>query len=256
MGRPPKPINEKRVQLNIRLNPADRDRLSQLAASAGKPVATYAESVLVAHLDRIESTTPETRSLIALAEQKIGEMETQTKGRWHKNLKAWAAVAQMLSHILENDRPERPNDDEVVNEAFSQQVDAVRQRQAIVEKLADLGFAVNADPNPKKMLGVESYGGLFGASPRRGSSRTWERASIDAIEDNELRAKAKVLFAELEEADGLVAQAEERFRVSLQPYIEAEQEGRQIGRAAFPSQLNALLSAAPRIVKWPFASKT
>lgn len=254
MGRPRKSDEEKRVQMNIRLLPADRDKLAQLAEAAKRPLAAYAEAVLVGHLRRMESTSLETRRLTDLIETKIAELEKQAKGRWHVTLKAWAAVSQMLTHVLEADRPERVSDDEFVTEAFNLQRDAEQARRAIVEKLADLGVAVNEDPKPRKLLGTENYRGLFGRV-RQGSSREWEVASIRAIPDEEVRGIASSLFEDLLAADEAVNDADDRFTEALKPYIEAEQEGRLLGRAAFVAT-NALVAMTPRIIKWPYASKS
>jgi len=255
MGRPRKNPEEKRVQLNIRLFPADRDKLAALAEAADKPLATYAERLIVGHLERWERTSKETRKLTSVIEEAIPALESKAKGKWPKNLRAWAAVAQMLAHIIDSDRPERGLDDEVVTEAFNVQMEANRSRKAIVAELANLGVAVNEDPKPRGLLGVEKFGGLFGQATRRGNSREWERASIDAIPDEQLKAQAGDAFAKLLVADQAVTLADDKFREALQPYIEAEQEGRQIGRDAFPDPLAQLLRNAPRIVKWPYASK-
>lgn len=234
MGRPPKSADEKRVQVNIRLLVADRERLQSLADESGKPVATEAENILAKHLARRK----ETNELLDRVAAQIDELEAKAKGQWQKNLMAWAAVAEMLTRVLNDNRPERIADDEAVIEVRKKLEPAERQRYVLIKLLSDRGISVKRDPRPEPLLGMRARRGLFGnalAGKPPPSPRTWEKAAIDALPadteaDEKTKAEAQWLFDELLKADDSVAALEAEEAEAMRPYIEAEQAGRLLAR--------------------------
>lgn len=233
-GRPPKGADEKRIQVNVRLLTADRDRLQILADESGKPVATEAENILAKHLARRK----ETNELLDHIAATIEELEIKAHGKWHKNLMAWAAVAEMLTRVLNDYRPERMGDDEAVAEVRKNLWAAEQRRDALIQLLSDKGISVKRDPRPEPLLGMRARRGLFGNALARKpplSPRTWEKAAIDAlpaeIEADEItKAEAQWLFDELLIADAAVAALEAEEAEAMRPFIEAEQAGRLLAQ--------------------------
>lgn len=239
MGRPPKKPEDKRVQVNIRLLAKDRDRLQEIANESAKPLATEAENILAAYLNRSD----ETNALLDKIASEIERLEALAKGRWHKNLMAWAAVSEMLSKIVEDDRPERIADDEVIEEIRARLRDEEEVRYRVVALLAQRGVSVKVDPRPEPYLG-DRRRGLFGQrGPQKASPRTWERAAIEAMPEDEVKRECLHLFNVLEQKDQLIAGIEAEESIAMQPYIEAEQAGRRL-----VTPPNALLVYAPGIV--------
>lgn len=233
-GRPPKRADEKRIQVNVRLLTADRDKLQAMADESEKPLATAAENILAKHLAR----RMETNDLLDRIATQIEELEGKAKGQWQKNLMAWAAVAEMLTRVLNDDRPERIGDDEAVIEIRARLEPAERRRSAIIQLLSERGISVKRDPRPEPLLGMRPRRGIFGnalAGRPPPSPRTWEKAAINALPaeteaDEKAKADAQWLFEELLKADEAVAALETEEAEAMRPYIEAEQAGRLLAR--------------------------
>jgi len=243
MGRPPKKPEDKRVQVNIRLLAKDRDRLQEIANESEKPLATEAENILAAYLNR----SPETNALLDRIASEIERLEAFAKGRWHKNLMAWAAVSEMLSKIVEDDRPERIADDEAVQEIRARMKPVEDLRYAIVSLLAREGVSVKVDPRPEPYLG-DRRRGIFGLRPQQSiPSRVWERAAIEAMPDGLTKDKCLGLFEILESKDREIAEMELAESAAMQPYIEAEQAGRRL--VTPPNALLAYWDAASEAAK-------
>lgn len=234
MGRPPKSAEEKRVQVNIRLLARDKEKLQALADESERPLATAAENILAKHLARRK----ETNELLDRIAAKIEDMEAQAKGQWQKNLMAWAAVAEMLTRILNDDRPERIADDEAVIEIRKKLEPAERHRYVLIKLLSERGISVKRDPRPEPLLGMRARRGMFGnalAGKPPPSPRTWEKAAIDALPveteaEQKTKFEAQWLFEELLKADDTVAALEADEAEAMRPYIEAEQAGRLLAR--------------------------
>lgn len=234
MGRPPKSAEDKRVQVNIRLLATDKEKLQALSTESGKPLASEAENILAKHLSRRK----ETNALLDRIAIAIADLEEKAHGKWHKNLMAWAAVAEMLTRILNDDRPERIADDEAVVEVRKKLEPAERHRYVLIQLLSERGISVKRDPRPEPLLGMRPRRGLFGnanVDKPPPSPRTWEKAAIDALPfetDAEVKTKAEAqwLFAELLKADSAVAALETEEADAMRPYIEAEQAGRLLAQ--------------------------
>jgi len=234
MGRPPKSAEEKRVQVNIRLLATDKEKLQALADESERPLATAAENILAKHLARRK----ETNELLDHIATQIDELEAKAHGKWHKNLMAWAAVAEMLTRVLNDERPERIADDEAVIEIRKKLEDAEIHRDVLVSMLSDRGISVKRDPRPEPLLGMRARRGIFGnalAGKPPPSPRTWEKAAIDAMPaeveaEQATKIEAQWLFNELLGVDNTIATLEVDEAEAMKPYIEAEQAGRQLAQ--------------------------
>lgn len=226
---------QKRKQIAVRLSPQDRQRVMALAELNGSSVGAEIEQMALDQLAYIEGTDPETRELLARIGDKITEMHRLAKGKWHKNLTAWAAVTEALAHIMDNDRPESTSDDERVSEVTAMQSGAFDERYRLVGELSELGLAVKFDPGPSPLLGQVRHSPLSLTAPDT-SSRSWEQAAINAMPDNEVRLKVQAVFDQLLAADARIEQLATDWTDAMLPYWQAEQEGRKIGRGNDPTQ--------------------
>lgn len=249
-GRPPKRAEEKRIQVNVRLLTADRERLQRLADESGKPLASEAEIIMAKHLSR----RPETTALLDRIANEVSRLEAalgpkwdkeekaDVQVNWTKNLTAWAAVSEMLAHVAENDRPQRIHEDENVIEIRKRLETQERIRYVTIQLLAERGVSVKVDPRPAPLLGQSLRRGLFGsATAKRPSPREWEKAAIAAMPEGCEKEASTYLFDELLKLDDVIARIELEQAEAMRPYIEAEQAGRQM-----VTPLNALLAAALR----------
>lgn len=233
MGRPPKAADEKRVQVNVRVLPAHKSLLEQMASEAGKPIAAVTENIIASYLER----TPQTNALLDRITDQIADLQAKAQGKWHKNLRAWAAVSEMLSFITEDMRPERLQDDEIAQPIMQDIIEKRKMRGVAIRLLAQRGITVSENPTPNALLGTYGRGGIFGRPKRdRLPSRTWERAAIDAMPESQEKQDCVYLFDSIVELDAAIASRESDYGEAIQPYIVAEQEGRQLARP-----LNALL---------------
>ena len=225
-GRPPKGADERRIQVNVRLLVADRDRLQSLAAESARPLASEAESILAKHLARSD----ETNALLDRIALNIRDLELRAQGKWHKNLKAWAAVSEMLGQVADIDRPESLLDDEIIAAVKQQLRSAEEFRLMIISKLSDHGISVKLDPRPEPLLGRHRLRGIFGNSENARSPRLWERAAIEAMPEDSIKSEAVELFEMLCDCDERIAKFERDLDDAIRPYIEAEQAGRRLAK--------------------------
>lgn len=240
--------DEKRKQVAVRLSPQARERIARLAVANGTSVGAEVEQLALDQLAYLEETDEQTRALIAKIADKIAEMQKLAKGRWYKNLTAWAAVSQALSGILDSERPEKPSDDEFVAAVQSRRMEAISARSLIVLRLSELGFAVQLDPRPTPLLGSPRRLGMFGQTTAGGTSRTWEQSAIDAIPDEDHRKTVQQVFDQLRSADAKIEDLDKEWAEAMAPFWKAEQEGRKLGLGfdpnAMPSGLFNLSSMA------------
>ncbi|HMU20666.1 MAG TPA: hypothetical protein PKC48_00170 [Sphingorhabdus sp.] len=224
-GRPPKSADERRIQVNVRLLVADRERLQTLATDSGRPLASEAESILAKHLSRRK----ETNALLDRIATAIADLEEKAQGKWHKNLKAWAAVSEMLARVIEDDKPEKVKDDEIVQEVRGRINKHERLRLTAVALLANLGVSIRVDPKPAPLLGYNHQRGMFGRGrPEPQSSRLWEQAAINAMPNGEAKEECQDLFNSVLKLDEIISQLEAEEVEAMRPLIEAEQEGRRL----------------------------
>ncbi|MFD1767973.1 hypothetical protein ACFSAG_14090 [Sphingorhabdus buctiana] len=210
-----------------------------MATDSGRPLASEAESILAKHLSRRK----ETNALLDRIADRIAELEEQAHGKWHKNLKAWAAVSEMLARVIEDDKPEKVKDDEVVQEVRDRLNEHERLRLTAVALLANLGVSIRVDPKPAPLLGYKHRRGIFGRSqPEPQSSRLWEQAAINAMPDGKAKEECQDLFSSVLKLDAAINQLEAEEAEAMRPLIEAEQEGRRL--VTPPNALLGLLATS------------
>ena len=249
MGRPPLPKDQKRQQVNIRLDPTDRAHLEVMAARDGMALASAAETSLsfAIEVDRqagaagpgperraamnwLLANDDETLQFLAEVTMEIKMIESMTRKRWHKSRRTWAAVAQMLSQGPTRwHRVDDPNDDEAFKNAALDgwAIRALKRRK--VREIALLGVVVSADAN-----GLSATNAL--ASVSRGIAspnalypgRSYERRIIDALPDPKSRLAAQLLFDEVVELDEQELQNDLKVAELIQPYMEEEHIGRKL----------------------------
>jgi hypothetical protein len=227
MARPRKPEAEKRKQIPVRMDPSDRERLERLAEQEGASPGLLLERLALDQMAYLERTDPETRALIDEILHHLAAIRRATKGRWHKVLSAWAAASEMLSHVLEDRRPENPEADEYVALASAEVQAKGIARNRLVEELQAYGIPARYDPN-SGLLGAQRFG-LFGTAGR--NNRFAEEQAIDLMDDGPSKLRASIAFAKLLDADASVKFAWERWADAMQPFWFDEEEGRKIGRA-------------------------
>jgi hypothetical protein len=201
-------------------------------------------------LERQRSLHPQTDALLKLIVEEIEQLEVAAKGKWHNNLTAWAAVSEMLAHVLDLRRPPKDNpfSDEVVIAAEDKSIAAREARRAIVDELDSTGLSVKEDPRPKISLGQRRSGTLGSGGPEL-LSREWEKAALHALPEPE-RAKATPLFEALRSADAEVDHAFAEWVQAMRPYWEAEEQGRRIARTHLTKNAKTLAELARAIGSW------
>lgn len=244
MGRPPLPQDQKRQQVNIRLSPADRARLEEIADRRGTALAATAGAALAQMIDwdraageggmtlkrldaftRIGRMDDETIELLDDICAEIKLIQEMTRKRWHKNRRTWAAVAQMLARgpILWRRVDDPMNDDELrqasldgwaISELKSKKVEAIARLGVVVSARANTSGAVNA------LLGLGAYDTT--------SNREGEQAIIDALPDTHGREVAQQLFAELLDLDVKEEENNRAFADLHRPFVEEELAGRDL----------------------------
>lgn len=235
MARQPLEKEQKRQQVAVRLSPDDREEIGKIAEARGTSVGAEVERLALERLRYLSRADAETQDLFDKALDRIEHLQRQAKGRWHKTLTAWSAVSEMLAHVLDDARPEDPNEDEVVAAAAAQQMAARAKRQEIVRKLGEIGFAVQEDPNQATLYGALRQGGLLGSALReRVQSRSWERAAMDALPDHSMKSRVEPLFEELLQSDREVDEAAQNWSAAMTIYWQAEQEGRRLAVESYP----------------------
>jgi len=249
MARQPLEKEQKRQQVAVRLSPDAREEIGKIAEARGTSVGAEVERLALERLKYLSRADAETQDLFDKALDRIEHLQRQAKGRWYKNLTAWSAVSEMLAHILDDARPEDPNEDEAVADAAAQQMAARSERQEIVRALGELGFAVREDPKQATLYGALRQGGLLGSSLReRVQSRSWESAAIDALTDEGMKAQVEPLFEALLLADRKVDEAAEKWSAAMTAYWQAEQDGRRLAVEIYPfglaKQLGGLVDLA------------
>lgn len=239
--------SEKRKVIGARFSPDAREKIAQRAKQNRRSITAEVEALATEFIDY----RPEIVTLLRIIAKRITAIETRTKSTkgFLEDLKTWAAVSEMLAHVLDGARPDRPMDDEVVMDAKLELDKAEFERRTKIQRLASAGIAVNESAKPPVMRGVPA--GLLGIGLST-SPRTWEEASIRAIPDEALRKVATTLFEQLLSTDKAVEEAEEKYAEAMQPYWQAEQHGRSIGaevQSEMPNQLALASELRRRIAR-------
>jgi len=154
----------------------------------------------------------------------IAQIQKMTGKRWHKDLKTWASVAEMLAEgPIHHFDPDRPQDDEFVEAAFDKLEALQSARTELLDQLADLGIA--ARQNPDKTVGGQAG---IGSSPDLTRSST--RLMCEKLDSEQQRTIALALLEEIIQIDDQVREANAEFEVALRPHYEQTLAGRKLYR--------------------------
>lgn len=251
-GRPALPEEQKRQQIGVRTSSALKLALEQAAGANGRSVAQEAEWRLERSIEDEQRAGGEhNASLLRIVAAEIEKIEQMTKKRWTKDLATWAAVARMFqTGPIQQLRPDRTSDDEVVMEAWKRITEAREQKRQISDVLINLGVLASPElPEERK----PRRGGLFGSSPPSGVSdvvsisgllaqyagkqavgtngRDTERERVRALgADDRTTKDLMTMVDELERLDDLHRSAVADWTEAREPYRREEERGRQLFR--------------------------
>lgn len=204
----------------MRLNPEVRAKLEGAAKEAQRSFSAELEARIVATcaLDRKGLELAQ-----ALASQ-IAQIQKMTGKRWHKDLKTWASVAEML-HVgpIHDFDPDRPQDDEIVDAAFDKLELLQRARSELIDRLADTGIAARNDPD-------KPSAGQAGIAKLPDPTRSATRLVCEKLDDMQERAHALALLEDILQIDEQVRQADAAFKNQLRGHLEATMAGRKLYR--------------------------
>lgn len=228
MGRRAKDESEKRKLIGARYDPDVFAFLeAQAEANSRSTGAEVEERVAATH-----GLDAEGVALVADIAAEMGNIQRLTGKRWHRDLKTWAAVKEMLVQgPLEERRPDRSSDDEQVNEAWQRFRTLSDERREIIEQFKRIGVTLTEDPKPPKQRGIFGMQNALAAmaSPWDGG-RTIAREMFESAPDSNDKQTALQLLDRLLELDRLIKEADDTWGALLMPYIEAEFEGRMAYR--------------------------
>ena len=220
MGRPPKRPEDKRQLASFRLDPDARRSLDAAAESAGRSLSAELEARTVATI----GLDAEGVGLINALAREIAVIQAMTGKRWHRDLKTWAAVAEMMSRgPIQDVRPDRPQDDPVVSEALEKLAELKDARAKLITELAAVGIAAREDPTKPPATGV--FSDLQGLASLPDPKRIGTKQMCEQIEDNAVRVIALDILKRILDHDELIEQADHAWEKSLSPYSEAAVEG-------------------------------
>lgn len=222
-GRPAKPDSEKRQQIGVRTSPTLKTDLEQAAAENGRSVAQEAELRLERSFEaERQAGDAETSRLLNMIANEIAIIQSHTGKRWHRDLMTWAAVQEACAGgPIRRLRPDRPTDDEVVNEAWNRLWAIEQNKTRIIARLRDAGFYV--EDYPRKVRGGLFFAGSNGDPERSGLRNAIElRGDAPTETASHLASLDELLAIEKEEREARAAYA-----AAMQPYIDAEIAGRQ-----------------------------
>jgi hypothetical protein len=154
----------------------------------------------------------------------IAQIQKMTGKRWHKDLKTWASVAEMLSvGPIHNFDPDRPQDDELVEAAFDKLEALQSARAELLDQLADLGIAARQNPD-KTADGQAGIGSLLDRT------RSSTRLMCEKLDSEQQRTTALALLEDIIQIDDKVREADTEFKVTLLPHYEQTIAGRKLYR--------------------------
>lgn len=214
MGRPAKLDKDRRKPVTLRLDPVSRERLESMAAASGRSLGKEIEARIVATMG---FDAPGIQLVDKLGAGISELTKLNKKKRWHIDLTGWAAVAEYLAEGPIHDwRPNSEIDADFVNSACDPLLEVDELADELVRGLAKLGVSVSPE---RKIHGLLKL-----------NNRTLERAAIDKIPDGELKSSAIDLHTQLANLDDEREDRARAFHKAMEPYVEAEESGRQLCR--------------------------
>jgi hypothetical protein len=264
-GRPALPEEQKRQQIGVRTS-LDMKRALEIAAERnGRSVAQEAEWRLQQSIDDEKRAGGEhTASLLRIVAAEIEKIEGMTRKHWNKDLATWAAVARMFqTGPIQQLRPDRTSDDEIVMEAWRRLTEAREQKRQVCDILVGLGVLASPElpeaRRPRKLglfgtsaaTGTAGSGGALdlaalaarylGQPSADGKSREAERVRVRALDADEQTTKdLMAMVDELERLDELHRIAEADWTEATEPYRQEEERGRQLFREMMQNRAQEL----------------
>lgn len=226
MGRPPKPLADKRALATFRMIGAARDKVEKAAAEAGRSIAAELEARVMATIDLDEAG-------LQLVQQISSELQAAAnvtgEPTWHSTLTSWAAAREMLLRgPIERFRPHRMSEDPEFAEAMDRHRDLLSERRQLITELATMGIAMPEEPKPKD---APVKRGLFGMGPGQllNSREIW-RARVASLEPSEDRDSALAMIDKLVALDGQIDAAWQECSEQISLFRKDETEGREAYR--------------------------
>lgn len=235
-GRPALPEEEKRQQIGVRTSSALKRDLESAASRNGRSVAQEAEFRLERSLaDERAAGSAATLRLLNMLAAEVAIIEGVTGKHWDRDLRTWAAVAEMFERgpikrlVPEQDRREN---DSVVIEARDR-LFALQERQKEAERhLAAAGYA---PPSVGSALWLGKSSGIYAETvkaalgPNAAVNQLRERITRDHPTDADAQPLLSIV-AELEALTSKIADAWKRYDEAVQPFKDAEDQGREAYR--------------------------
>lgn len=238
VGRPREHEEVKRSALTIRTTPTIKEAIAFAAERSGRSVTQEIELRLQESLQLEQNAgSPETHRLLLSYANEIAAIEKARKKSWHRDLGTWGAVSEALrGGPINLARPDRPADDEIVEEAW-------RALNEIMERKRELAVFLlqnNVPCNPHAPKLAYRYRPIFpdpAETPTAqiarlltegDQNRSLEETFIDnlPLADAE-KDKLRAVVAQMRKLDEAEVEADRRYGETLKPYFDAEREGRQ-----------------------------
>ena len=220
MGRPSKSPETLRQVVTLRLDPPVLRKLEMASKQAGTRFSNDLEARLLATCDLDREGVELVRTIAA----EIAQIQKMTGKRWHKDLKTWASVAEMLAEgPIHNFDPDRPQDDEFVEAAFDKLEALQSARTELLDQLADLGIAARHNPD-------KTAGGQAGVGSLLDPTRSSTRLMCEKLDSEQQRTTALALLEDIIQIDDQVRKADAEFDVTLLPHYEQTIAGRKLYR--------------------------
>ena len=206
--------------MTLRLDPSVRHRLEMAAKKAGKRFSLDLEARILATSDLDQKGI----ELVHAISRQISQIQKMTDVKWHRQLKAWSAVAEMLRiGPIHEFNPDPPENDEDVTAAFERLEVIQRSRSDLIDRLADMGIAARQDPDKPSGDGT---GIVKLADPTRSATRLL----CDKLDDPLDKTHALALLGEILQLDEQARQANASFESALSLHLDAIKSGRKFYR--------------------------
>lgn len=222
MGRRPKNEEDKRRLIGARFDRDARAFIHEQAEANGRSPGAEVEARVVA----TEGLDTNGLDLIRAISREITEIQRATGKRWHKDLKTWAAVKEMLYRgPIHAARPDNWEDDEWVVRASAEPDQLTHRRHEIINFFSSIGIMISESPLP---MGT----GLLASTLNLDGGRTHAREVLNDAEPGPERDEALAKLDALLVLDREIEAAKERWLEQVKPYLEAESEGAILYREA------------------------
>lgn len=221
MGRRAKDEAEKRKLIGARFDPEVRQFLETQAETNSRSAGAEVEARVAATM----GLDKEGLELVAAIAREIVAIHQIAKGaRWHKDLRPWAAVKEMLHRgPIERFRPDPWEDDELVQKAYQKYHALSERRLEIVDFFKTLGLTIDPEPKTKAL-------GLLGRALNTDGGRTQARDVLEGAEPSPGIEDALSRLDQLLELDVQIEAAHEHWKELLMPYLDRGIEGIRLYR--------------------------